>query len=638
MRYYTFSALLILLILAAATASPGHTNASTPGGVGQTIYVPWTSTPPQIDGYTDDWPEFTPTVLDATNASFREGGPPYPSSADASMLIWPMWSATHLFLRIQASDDILINDSDAEVWKDDEIELGFDGTHNFTGPDEGDHHFTFNPDGRITDFTALTTAIQAVIRATNDGWLVEAAIPLAQFRSKPFASGDEIGFNFGLRDDDNGGTWDIKLVWQSDAINDHWNQFGKLRLVNGPILVSTSLRQGVNGYQGNEDTWIDSFAPNVNRGSDGVFAVRTKGQASALIRYELAHLPPDVDIQRAVLRLDISGLTNANPIDIAAYGMRRQWDANSATWLQAASGRSWGSPGASSPVFDRFEPATAVTHIAEVGKTYEWDITPLVQLWYTEPSANFGLQLAGLEGGSVLYSFFSAQAATQAIAKRPQLLIEYLQRPAAATSTPTVTATPMPASPTPTTTATPTPPLVTATVTDTPTVTSTATPSFTQTPTSTLTSTATPTPSVTPTATPIALSIEQALPVACDSSVQGNNAGWPSNVGRYTSCRGNWAETGPEALYLLTVFDPIDLMASILYDPGQADLDLFLLNGPSPSDCLVGADAAFTAVNLPAGDYYLAIDGYQGGVAPFQLNLVCTPRLDFGHYLPLLLR
>ncbi|NOZ70930.1 MAG: DNRLRE domain-containing protein, partial [Chloroflexi bacterium] len=316
--------------------------AVTPEGNGRTVAVPWVDRAPTIDGDLTDWPSTPVLGLDAFSAAHKEGQPPFPDPADASMQLSMVWDATYLYVAMRVQDDVLVNDSGAAVWQDDEIELGFDGNHNFAGPDAVDHQFTFNPDGRITDFAVPTEVLQAVITPTATGWTVEAAIPLSLFRGSGLRNGDKIGFTFALRDDDDGGSWDHKFLWQGVSTSEHWEQFGALQFVQGPIRNTALLRLGENGYHSMVDTWINSFETETNYADHDVLEARSTGQAAALFYFDLSPLPTEASIEQATFQLHTRDRSNSNAADFAIYGLRRYWDVGTVTWEQANTNTHWG--------------------------------------------------------------------------------------------------------------------------------------------------------------------------------------------------------------------------------------------------------------------------------------------------------
>lgn len=161
------------------------------------------------------------------------------------------------------------------------------------------------------------------------------------------------------------------------------------------------------------------------------------------------------------------------------------------------------------------------------------------------------------------------------------------------------------------------------------------------TPTATATQTATPTPLI---------DIDNATPIACGQGAAGTTIGAVNYVSIY-GCAPWLPETGPERVFSLNLQTSSDVDA--LLGGMNSDLDLFLLTGASPASCIAYGDNAVSARGLPAGTYYLVVDGFDGAAGSFQLDVWCplavtatptptvtptvTPRPTvLHHYLPLL--
>ena len=143
---------------------------------------------------------------------------------------------------------------------------------------------------------------------------------------------------------------------------------------------------------------------------------------------------------------------------------------------------------------------------------------------------------------------------------------------------------------------------------------------------------------MTPTKPPSSLAVELALPAACDQGYEGDTRTWPAQVSTYTSCRSTWPESGPEAIYKLSLNEPSDLSAQLVHDTTGLDLDLFLLTSSAPDSCLAGEDSSLVMPQLAPGDYYLVVDGYQGSTGPFHLQITCGVRSGKISYLPIYIR
>lgn len=136
--------------------------------------------------------------------------------------------------------------------------------------------------------------------------------------------------------------------------------------------------------------------------------------------------------------------------------------------------------------------------------------------------------------------------------------------------------------------------------------------------------------------------MEQATPIACGETASGDTRGGHSFIASY-DCRPDWWESGPEAVYALTLQTSDSVLALLDYDPLGPDLDLFLLTSQDPASCLAYGDRGFV-YNMPApGKYYLVVDGYYGAAGVYTLEVACsaatptpTPGSNRLRYLPLI--
>ncbi|MEM1324596.1 MAG: T9SS type A sorting domain-containing protein [Bacteroidota bacterium] len=117
------------------------------------------------------------------------------------------------------------------------------------------------------------------------------------------------------------------------------------------------------------------------------------------------------------------------------------------------------------------------------------------------------------------------------------------------------------------------------------------------------------------------------IALTCGSRVSGNTADGENNFGSATSPTG----TGPELIYQLTIRQKTNI--SIQLSNLQADLDLFLgTNCEAGNLQTLGDGISSSAGNInenisleiEAGTYYLAVDGYDGAQSSFNLSVTCT--------------
>jgi hypothetical protein len=118
------------------------------------------------------------------------------------------------------------------------------------------------------------------------------------------------------------------------------------------------------------------------------------------------------------------------------------------------------------------------------------------------------------------------------------------------------------------------------------------------------------------------------LSITCGQLVNGSTTGRSNNIAAY-SCI-SWDESGPEAIYgfTLTGSGTYNVTAELSNISG-GDLDVFLLaaGGCESGQCLTAnsyGDTTATAENVPAGTYYVAVDGYAGASGSYTLNLTCS--------------
>ena len=101
----------------------------------------------------------------------------------------------------------------------------------------------------------------------------------------------------------------------------------------------------------------------------------------------------------------------------------------------------------------------------------------------------------------------------------------------------------------------------------------------------------------------------------------GTTAGAPTDVWDRYDCAPDTLETGPEVLYRFTVAEPGHFRAE-LQELGGSDVDLHLLQAPSVSGglvsgCIARGHQRVEVSDLPAGEYWLALDSWSNGTTEF---------------------
>ena len=224
------------------------------------------------------------------------------------------------------------------------------------------------------------------------------------------------------------------------------------------LPMQVTLQQGVDGYDGCSDTFLEYYRPDDSFCHDPELYLRANNKASVVVRYDLTKLPSNaigLDNSANILKATLSFFVVQGRKDtvIGLYRLRRYWDACSVTWKAP-----WAKAGADGPE-DRDLAAWSELTTSKAAGWLEWDVTELVQEWLRDPSSNIGLMMKSFElrwpAHLVIFS-----ADHPALGSRPKLTIKYEVRPRTPTPippTPTATALPEPiASPTAVLTAAPT--------------------------------------------------------------------------------------------------------------------------------------------------------------------------------------
>ena len=207
-------------------------------------------------------------------------------------------------------------------------------------------------------------------------------------------------------------------------------------------------------YSGTQDTYLDAWTPDANRGAEAELQVRTDAAKRALIKFDLPPdiIPPGSTVVEAKLYLYLFYRKESDYPDADLYTVNRHWEELTTSWNNP-----WQLAGCDAIPGDRGATPVATQRLRYLNTTHEWDITNLVQEWVSGLTPNEGVLMKDIRGTIVNeIKFRSSNSAN--IGQRPALMVRFYRKPS---------------TPTPTRTATPT---QTATATNTPTSTPTNTP------------------------------------------------------------------------------------------------------------------------------------------------------------------
>ena len=449
------------------TPTPSHTPTATP--IPRRLVSRALAGPLAIDGDLADWPADGWFYLNDQTA--RHAGGPVGDWRDTSLDFQSLHDGLYLYLAFRVSDDHIYTDS-FYYYHDDAVEIGLDGV--LWDPDDlprdyDDYQFQIRADGAITETIHRQAGLDGVLSACRqwpDGYRIELAVPLAKLGyPSPYVAGVEIGLNFALRDDDDGGNYDASLFWEALSTQNSGPDYGRLLPLGDLEWQELRLQEGVAGYFGSEDTFLSEWEPttpqdparrlelHLRSGGDRPFK-------SPLLRFGLSGLPPEAIITRAVLELRVvNGPPDRPRMIVEAYRVRRHWVEEQATWQQAALGSLWALPGCESEI-DRDSTPVSAAALAQADGVWRVDLSLLADLWLHGQAANEGVLLRprSPEGRNMEYVLASSESTF--LGYRPALVLGYYVAQPTPTCTPTETPTPSP-----TNTPSPTPTVVTGALT-----------------------------------------------------------------------------------------------------------------------------------------------------------------------------
>jgi tetratricopeptide (TPR) repeat protein len=185
-----------------------------------------TATPPVIDGNEDDLWSAAPKYKIA-NVIYSPLSSPNDLSADFKAL----WDENNLYLLVDVTDDVLVNDTSPEQavtlptgstnipwWYDDCVEVYIDADNsksNQYDSYDAQYHFDWdrtNPTMGVHNQHGRLENVEFAVATTKKGYRAEIKCPWATLGKKP-SVGSSIGLDVHVNDDDDGGERDTKITW-----------------------------------------------------------------------------------------------------------------------------------------------------------------------------------------------------------------------------------------------------------------------------------------------------------------------------------------------------------------------------------------------------------------------------------------
>ncbi|RME86267.1 MAG: DNRLRE domain-containing protein, partial [Caldilineae bacterium] len=184
-----------------------------------------------------------------------------------------------------------------------------------------------------------------------------------------------------------------------------------------------TLQQGVDGYDGTLDTYLNAWDVEANYAEADRLALRQPDVMVPLIRFDLSTLPANAHVVDARLGVWVLTQTNSNAAVAGLYRLQKAWSTIEANWLRASAARPWDLPGANGVPGDREANPRDITTMTESLRWYEWNVTWLVREWLADPDSNYGVAIKALDVPKVFYAIASAEYHNAAA--RPRLSITF---------------------------------------------------------------------------------------------------------------------------------------------------------------------------------------------------------------------
>jgi hypothetical protein len=204
-----------------------------------------------------------------------------------------------------------------------------------------------------------------------------------------------------------------------------------------PAAVAPSVeivfQQGVDGYAGGSDTYIEFFRPDSNFCREQLLLVSGSLSRAALIRFDVSSIASNANIVEAYLEVNAVPEGGVSPLEVGAYGLSGDWAECEATWTRAAATKVWQVPGALGA-----RDGAAVANDRELLSGRGWhkfNVTMLVRNWVQQDALNKGVVLRSADPrGAAVYKFASNSYPSPEL--RPRLRVLYSGTCAAPTPMP----------------------------------------------------------------------------------------------------------------------------------------------------------------------------------------------------------
>lgn len=194
-------------------------------------------------------------------------------------------------------------------------------------------------------------------------------------------------------------------------------------IVPAAAVQTVVLQQGLNGYEGTDDTYISQASSTTNYGTaSNIYFTDTSYKS--LVRFDLASIPATATINSATLSFYIyANSGNSGSKVINAYRVLTNWVESQAIWQRPATGTSWATTGMRSGTdYVSSVAASSTAGYSPVNVWTTFDLKNLVQSWVNGTSPNYGVVL---RSGNGPRPYIYSSEYLNDLSLRPKLTITY---------------------------------------------------------------------------------------------------------------------------------------------------------------------------------------------------------------------
>jgi len=182
--------------------------------------------------------------------------------------------------------------------------------------------------------------------------------------------------------------------------------------------TNVTFQDGLSGYTGTTDTWLNSDYPTTNYGSDTNGHLQYNTADRQLHRFDVSSIPAGSTVNSATIYFYAYNVTGGTP-GVSCYRVLTHWDEMQATWNNRLTGTAWGAAGLQSGVDYNATAIGAATVSAPGWVSYS--ITSTVQGWVNGSYVNEGVVYRETSAGHC-YTYMSEYATASS---RPKLDVTY---------------------------------------------------------------------------------------------------------------------------------------------------------------------------------------------------------------------